>query len=111
MRVTGADILHRLAAGEISEAKLVFNSAGVIALPIAVQHRDAKADGISYEDNYRGNALAAIIRRDHIEIRFHERFRDQDVANLVSDMLRTPQFEFMLPARVTYQGRDLRISA
>ncbi|MDX9912064.1 MAG: hypothetical protein RBS39_09550 [Phycisphaerales bacterium] len=40
--------------------KKAFNDRGAIVFPASRQHREVKREGVSYEDNYRGNALAAM---------------------------------------------------
>ena len=78
----GADILTQLAEGQIHHAKLVFNDRGFIAFPTRIQHSTMKAEGISYEDNDAGNALAAILKPGAIEVRFHRDFGDEAVAHV-----------------------------
>lgn len=109
MIVIGAEILTRLMSAEIYDAKMVFNERGVILAPTSRQHRDLKSEGISYEDDYKGNALAAMVRRDAIEIRFHRDFRDAAVARLVGQLLTLPQFAVLTNPQVTYQGRTLSV--
>ncbi len=48
--------------------KMVFNDQGAIFFPVSAKHRDMKAPGISYEDDYKGNAMAALVSPRTIEI-------------------------------------------
>ena len=107
MTVMGAEHLEELFAGRVYDAKMVFNEHGAIVFPARCQHRDMKSEGISYEDNYAGNALAAMLRRDAIEIRFHGAYDDKTVARLVGRLLDLPAFAGLAQAHVTYQGRTL----
>ncbi len=109
MIVIGAEIIQKLIAGTIHEAKMVFNDRGAIVFPASTQHRDMKAEGISYEDDYMGDALAAMLRHDSIEIRFHQHFTDVAVARMVGALLQMPEFAPMAQAHVTYQGRSITI--
>lgn len=109
MTVTGAEHLEDLLAGRAYDAKMVFNERGAIVFPTRRQHCDMKADGISYEDNYAGNALAAMLRRDAIEIRFHRAYDDSEVARLVGRLLALPALSCLAHASVTYQGRAITI--
>ncbi len=109
MLIVGAELLTLLAGGSPREAKMVFSERGAIVFPVSRQHREMKAAGISYEDDYKGNALAAMLRRDAIEIRFHQGFRDADVARIVESLLALPEFAPMRAAHVTYQGRAIRV--
>ncbi len=105
MIVQGGEHIEDVIAGRAYDAKMVFNDRGAIVFPATRQHRDMKAEGISYEDDYRGNALAAMLRRDAIEIRFHRDYDDQAVARIVSQLLAMPELACLARAQVTYQGR------
>ncbi len=109
MTVTGAEQLQDLIAGSVYDAKMVFNDRGAIVFSARRQHREMKAEGISYEDNYVGNALAAMVRRDAIEIRFHRAYDDNAVARIVGQLLAFPEFSAFGQARVTYQGRVILV--
>lgn len=109
MFVRGAEHLEEIIAGRVHDAKMVFNDRGAIVFPGKRQHREVKAEGISYEDDYRGNALAAMLRRDAIEIRFHRAYEDRAVARIVSQLLTTPELACFAQAQVTYQGRPLTV--
>ena len=109
MIVVSAELIEQLNFGKIHQAKMVFNHRGAIIIPVSKQHRDAKVEGISYEDNYVGNALAAMLRSDAIEIRFHQSFGDAAVANIVRKLVALPELSKFALARVTYQGRELTL--
>ncbi len=109
MNIIGAEHLEAMASGSTHQIKMAFNDRGAIIFSIAHQHREMKADGISYEDDYKGNALAAMLRREQIEIRFHQGFKDADVARIVESLLALPEFVSMQTARVMYQGRTLQV--
>ncbi len=104
----GADILTQLAEGRIHHAKLVFNDRGFIAFPTPIQHNTMKAEGISYEDNYRGNAMAAMLKPDAIEVRYHRAFGGSDVARIIRTLFERTSLSTMSHACVTYQGRLIR---
>ncbi|MFT3684592.1 MAG: hypothetical protein QM783_06615 [Phycisphaerales bacterium] len=107
MTITGTEHLEPLIAGRVADAKMVFNERGAVIFPATRQHRDAKAEGISYEDNYAGNALAAMLRRDAIEIRFHRAFNDAAVTRIVAALLTQPELSCVTHAKITYQGRAI----
>lgn len=75
----GTDTLDALARGDLPHAKLVFNDRGFIAFPTRIQHDTMKAEGISYEDNYAGNAMAAMLKPGMIAVRFRRGFGDEAV--------------------------------
>jgi hypothetical protein len=109
MIVHGAAHLEEVIAGRVHDAKMVFNDRGAIVFPTKRQHKEMKVEGISYEDDYRGNALAAMLRRNAIEIRFHRAYDDRAVTRIVSRLLTTPELARLAMAHVTYRGRPITI--
>lgn len=63
----------------IGSVKFLLNDSAIAFFPAAQQHRDIKLEGLSYEDDYRGKALAGLATADHVEIRFHSAFSDERV--------------------------------
>lgn len=108
--LSGIDFIAALSQQPGFSAKLVFNEAGAIFFRTDLQHRDQKGPQISYEDDYAGNALAAMLAPGRVEIRYHRDFRDGRVAALVRGLLSEPRLEFMRGWHVTYQGRTLQVT-
>jgi hypothetical protein len=106
----GVDHAAALVEGRTYSAKLVFNQSGAIFGPVWTQHRDMKATSISYEDDYKGNALAAMLAPGKIEIRFHKAFKDQKVATILRQLLAAPELAAMRSWQVTNQGRPIDCS-
>jgi hypothetical protein len=88
---------------------MVFNENGAIFFRVNEQHCNQKAEGISYEDNYKGNALAAMLASGKVEIRYHQQFSDNRVASIVASLMEQPRLSFMKGWQVTYQGRALSV--
>ena len=107
MLIIGADYLTSLLTENHFSAKMVFNSNGALIFPTSQEHRDQKAAGISYEDEYQGNALAAVLSSGRIEVRKHQGFSDARVADIISLMLAQPELYCMNGWAVVYQGRDI----
>lgn len=105
MHITGAQHLDALISCKAHDLKMVFNASGAILFQSSRQHREMKGEGISYEDNYVGNALAAIVRRDAIEIRYHKQFNDAAVVEIVCRLRSLPELAALRMATATYQGR------
>lgn len=103
MQIMGAELLERLLAGDVYEVKMVFNERGAIIFAASRQHRDVKAEGISYEDN----ALAALLRRDLVEIRFHQSFNDATVTDVLHRLVKLDTVGYLVNVRITYQGRPI----
>ncbi len=89
---------------------MVFNEHGAMIFPTTEQHRDVKGPGLSYEDDYKGNALAAMLMPGCIEIRYHRDHSDDRVARIVGQLLKQEQLAFMVDWHATYQGRPLSVA-
>lgn len=111
MRVTGLDYIRGLVeSGEGFDAKCVFNQHGAIFFPGHLQHQDQKAEGISYRDNYKGNALAAMVMPGRFEVRYHAGYKDADVAEMVTALARVEGLGFLAEWTVSYQGRRVVVA-
>ena len=108
MILHGVEFVQTLVQQDCFSAKMVVNDAGAIFFPSHLEHREQKRDRISYEDNYAGNALAAMFAPGRIEIRYHRNFADARVARLVGKLLSEPILTFMRDWHVTYQGRTIQ---
>lgn len=107
MKVLSWEQMEPLLANTHFECKLVFNAEAACFFSGRLQHRDPKLAGLSYEDDYRGNALAAMVKRTRIEVRYHERFDDDRVGAILRELLAEPQLAPLADATVTYQGRTV----
>lgn len=109
MIILGLEHLDRLVRREVLSAKVVFNAAGAIFFSVKLQHRDHKAEGISYEDDYKGNAMAAMLAPGSIEIRRHAAYSDAQVAAILASLLSDDRLSPMRGWSATYQGRPLTL--
>lgn len=107
MVILGAEYLKTLAAEPSWSAKMVFNARGAIIFPTSAEHRDQKAAGISYEDDYRGNSLAAMLSPGRIEVRRHRDFAPERVAILVRSLLDLPELNLLQSAAIMYAGQPV----
>ncbi len=107
MVIYGIDFFERLSQQEHFTAKLVFNRSAAFFFPVTQQHRDAKAEGLSYEDDYKGNALAAMVTEGKIEVRYHSAFSPEQVADCLRLLSGEPGLRDLKSWRLTYQGREL----
>ncbi|MDX2200325.1 MAG: hypothetical protein SF069_15300 [Phycisphaerae bacterium] len=103
----GAEYLARLASQGGFSAKMVFNEHGAIFFSASCQHRDEKAPGISYEDDYKGNALAAMLAPGRIDVRYHAGFTDRRVGQILKELVHEPALQFLRGYEATYQGRPI----
>ena len=108
MQIVGATHLEvELKAESLRQHKAVLNEVGILIFPSSTQHATMKADGISYEDDYRGNALAAVFDARKFEIRWHREFSQERVRLLVKKLAESPELSFLSAQSVTYQGKPL----
>ena len=107
MKLVGFDRIQDSISQPGFSFKVVLNETAAIFLRIGDQHRDFKVEGVSYEDDYAGNALAATVSEDRIDIRFHRAFSDERARGLALLLLSAPEMEFVNGTPVYYQGRKL----
>jgi len=105
MFVIGAELLKEIQGRSV---KFILNESGIAFFPATQQHRHVKIRGLSYEDDYRGNAVAGLITQERIEIRFHRAFSDQRIRSIWSRLLMTPEVAKAGLGPLYYQGREIR---
>ena len=103
MRVFNSELLEH-AQGTV---KFILNDSGIYFFPAAQQHRDTKAHGLSYEDEYRGNAVAGLVMPGRVEIRFHKAFSDERIRSLWRGVLASPELAKARLGQLYYQGREM----
>jgi hypothetical protein len=108
MHLQGIEYIQEEAAKPYFTAKMVFNAKGAIFFPVTREHRDMTGPDIRYRDNYLGNALAAMLAPDKIEIRFHQSYKDDQVVRIINSLKQQPDLSFLADWQVTYQGRQLK---
>lgn len=110
MNVYGLDALKSVQSAVDFQLKAILNDSDDLSVAFFSahsQHREMKIGGLSYEDDYRGNALAAMVSRGKLEIRFHKAFPDSRVRELIQRIKSHPDLESLRDYAVTYQGRAL----
>ncbi|MCE9545946.1 MAG: hypothetical protein K8T25_10565 [Planctomycetia bacterium] len=103
MHVINADLLDH-AQGTL---KFILNDSGIYFFPATQQHRDTKSHGLSYEDDYRGNAVAGIVMPERVEIRFHTAFSDDRIRTIWRSVLSSPELASAKLGGLYYQGREI----
>lgn len=103
MQVINASLLDQLQG----TLKFILNDSGIYFFPATQQHRDTKSHGLSYEDDYRGNALAGLVMSNRVEIRFHKAFSDDRIRSIWRSVLSNPELAKAKLGQLYYQGRKL----
>ena len=104
MHAVGLELLK----GTSTSLKFILNDSVIIFFPVSQQHRDVKMEGVSYEDDYRGNAVAGLVASDHVEIRFHSAYSDERLRNIWNRVSAIPEVASAALGSVYYQGRKIR---
>jgi hypothetical protein len=107
MKVTGIESIKQYLEQPGYFVKCLLTDSVAVFFPGSIQHRDVKRDGVSYEDDYRGNALAATVTPGRIDIRFHQGFNDEQVGSICRNLLSCPDMAWASSFSVCYQGRLL----
>jgi hypothetical protein len=107
MHIHGVYLLESDGESPSEPLKAVLNNSGIIFFPATHQHRDQKAPGISYEDDYAGNALAAIIQNGNVEIRYHSKFSAEQVTEILRSLRELPELSVLRNLTVTYRAISL----
>ena len=103
MHAIGLELLK----GMNRSVKFILNDSAIVFFLSNQQHRDVKMEGVSYEDDYRGNAVAGLVASDHVEIRFHSAFSDERLRNIWTRVSAIPEVASAGLGSVYYQGRKI----
>jgi len=71
--------------------KIVLNETAAVFLRADDQRRNFRVAGVSCEDDHTGNALAATVSKERIDIRYHSGFLDERVRRLAGALLSDPR--------------------
>ena len=107
MKVLNHSLLQSALSPNGSTTKFIMNENGIAFFSVFLQHRDVKPEGLSYEDDYRGNAVAGLFVGGRAEIRFHSAFSEERIRNLWRQFLASPECAGLVPGRPTYQDRTI----
>jgi hypothetical protein len=107
MQVYGVDSVRSELESGGYVVKLVANDRTAVVFPRTSEHRDIKMSGLTYGDDSKGNALAAMLSPGRLEFRHHRAFSDERVKRIAEAILEHPDMAFARGSRVTYQGRVL----
>ena len=107
MLVINSQCVEPSAARPGQTGKFILNELAILFFSTAHQHNSVKAQGLSYEDDYRGNALAGTVANGRIEIRFHRDFSEAHLRTIWSRAWAQSELAFLKDWPVFYQGRKL----
>ncbi len=107
MLVVNSQLVEGTGVSQAPTGKFILNDSAIIFFPTSQKHNSVKLHALSYEDDYRGNALAGIFTENRIEIRFHRDFTDERVRRIWGQVCATPELSFLKGREVYYQGRKI----
>ena len=107
MQVYGLDSVRCELESDGYFFKLLANERAALFFPRSTEHRDAKAHGLDYEDDSKGNAVAATVAPGRVDFRRHRAFSDERIKSIALALLGHPDVQFAHGFQVTYQGRLL----
>jgi len=108
MQVINPELLKKALELNGPTTKFVMGENAIAFFPVTQEHRDMKPCGLSYEDDYRGNAVAGLVSRGRIEIRFHSAYSEFRIKAIWLRVCATPEFTGLTTGSLYYQGRELR---
>lgn len=103
-----AELLVQPSVTPAGSIKFLLNDRALAFFSASQQHRDTKFPGLSYEDDYKGNAMAGIIQNGRAEIRFHQVFTDTRVKTIWTQAEKAMPMLPIIVQSVTYQGRTIK---
>ena len=107
MVIVNAELVRRALKQPGATVKFILNDNAIVFFSATQQHRDIKTDGLSYEDNYQGNAAAGLLSSGHVEVRFHARFSESHIRTLWSRIRALPELHDLDLGKLYYQGREV----
>jgi len=107
MHIINGDLVRRALDHKGESVKFILGDRAVVFFPATQQHREIKTQGLSYEDDYQGNAVAGLLTSGRVEIRFHARYSEGRIRAIWSRLRARPEFAGIEPGKVYYQGREI----
>jgi len=105
MHIVNGQLARQALAWRGGTVKFILGDAAIVFFPATQQHREVKVEGLSYEDDYRGNAVAGLLSSAGVEIRFHARYTESRLRAIWSRLREMPEFAGLDLGKVYYQGR------
>ena len=107
MRIIGGDFLQATLREEGYFLKAILNQSAVHFFVATTEHRDATQPGLRYDDESQGNALAATIKPERIDIRGHDAYSEGQVTAMMRTLLNQPEAQCLKGFTVYYRGQRL----
>ena len=107
MKLIGEEFVSQANGREGLFCKFLANQSGIVFFSGRQEHRTVKLDGISYEEEYKGNAMAGVVLPGRLEIRFHSGFSELQVSVIMSKALSMPSLYSLRYCELYYAGKKL----
>ena len=105
MIIAGHDLIQGREGKPPWGAKFILNETGIVFSRPKKQHQDIKLHGLSYEDYYKGNAVAGSFFQERVDIRGHNDFPDDRIRSLWSRVRSEPELSFLREWPLYYRNR------
>jgi hypothetical protein len=89
--------------------KCLLSEKTVVFFPASTQHADVRVAGLRYEDESKGNALAATMTSKRFGIRLHAKFSAAAVARIVQQLLERDDMLSAKETPVFYGSQNLAV--
>lgn len=107
MEIVNSELLKSALASNGLSVKFLLGEGVIVFFPATQQHRDIKSHGLSYEDDYGGNAVAGLVTPAGAEIRYHKAYSDERIRALWLRLRASLEFSDSRLGRLLYQGREI----
>ena len=109
MKLYGVDTLLAAFESDGFLLKMILNESAACLFPHTSEHSDAMQPGLCYKHDSQGNALAAMVKPNPIEIRHHNAFSENRVRHVLGLLLSAVDSDDLRGFAVQYQGRLLAL--
>lgn len=93
MNVHGFDLMKPHMEMPAYFFKFILNDKGIAFFSDKQEHSTVKIIGLSYEPEYKGNAMAGSVKKGRIDIRKHAHFSDEHVKTIIHNIRAIPELE------------------
>lgn len=109
MNVNGFDLMAPRMEQPAFFFKFILNDKGIAFFSDKQEHNAVKIIGLSYEPEYKGNAMAGSVKKGRIDIRRHAHFSDEHVKTIMHNVMTIPELEKLRNMDIYYGGHKIQL--